>query len=252
MGSLMREFDVRLPVGYTDESGRVHRQCLIRKMRGHEEALLYDPALTAGQLVTELIRSCLIRLGEIEQVSSAVVSRLCTADRNFLLLQLRRITLGDRLPVSHACPRCGADVSVTQDLGKLPVRSLEEGEALTDVTLQLEDGYTDREGTLHDEIILTLPRGIDEEFVSPIAETDPLRAQDVLLLRCIRRFGALRDVDMEAYGIKILRDLTMGDRRRLHEALNNSMPGVDFRYPVNCAACGASFTGVMDVTNFFF
>ena len=56
MGPHQREFEVLLPIGYTDEAGRAHRRTVIRKMRGHEEALLYDPSLTAGQLVTELIR----------------------------------------------------------------------------------------------------------------------------------------------------------------------------------------------------
>lgn len=251
MAQYLREFDVLLPVGYTDESGRVHRQATIRKMRGHEEALLYDQTLSAGRLVTELIRSCLVRLGGIEAVTSQIVSELYTVDRNYLLLELRRITLGDHLPALYVCPRCGTEISVVQDLNTIPVRRLEEGQDLSDVTLQLEDGYTDREGVLHAEIVLTLPRGVDEEFVSSLAEKDPLKAQDVLLLRCIRRFGDLPPAALEAYGIKILRDLTMGDRHRLYQALNSQMPAVDFQCPVRCDSCGTSFQGVMDVANFF-
>lgn len=251
MAQYPREFDVLLPVGYTDGSGRIHRQAVIRKMRGHEEALLYDQTLSAGRLVTELVRSCLVRLGSIEDVTSQIVSELYTIDRNYLLLELRRITLGDHLPALYVCPRCGTEISVAQDLSRIPVRRLEEGQALADVTLQLEDGYMDRDGALHTEIVLTLPRGVDEEFVSSVAEKDPLKAQDVLLLRCIRRFGALPEAALEAYGIKILRDLTMGDRHRLYQALNSQMPGVDFQYPVCCDSCGTSFQGVMDVTNFF-
>ncbi len=246
-----REFEVLLPAGYADGAGRVHRQAVIRKMRGHEEALLYDQTLPAGRLVTELIRSCLVRLGDIGTVTAQLVSELYTADRNYLLLELRRITLGDYLPALYICPRCGAEISVFQDLGAVPVRRLEEGRMPEDVTVWLEDGYIDREGAPHTEVVLTLPRGVDEEFVSSMAEKDPLRAQDVLLLRCIRRFGSLPPAALEAYGIKILRDLTMGDRRLLFQAVNSQMPGVDFQCPVHCDSCGTSFQGVMDVTNFF-
>lgn len=251
MAPYPRAFEVLLPVGYTDGAGRVHRQAVIRKMRGHEEALLYDQTLSAGRLVTELIRSCLIRLGSIEAVTSQMVSELYTADRNYLLLELRRITLGDQLPALYVCPRCGTEISVAQDLSRIPVRRLEEGLPLADVTLQLEDGYLDREGALHTEIVLTLPRGVDEEFVSSMVEKDPLRAQDVLLLRCVRRFGSLPPAALEAYGIKILRDLTMGDRHRLYQALNSQMPGVDFQCPVRCHSCGTSFQGILDAANFF-
>ena len=86
-----RQFDVTLPIGYADENGRTHRQAWIRKMRGHEEALLYDPSLTSGRLVTELISSCLVRLGEVERVDSDLVAQLYTADRNYLLLEIRRV-----------------------------------------------------------------------------------------------------------------------------------------------------------------
>ncbi|HUM58513.1 MAG TPA: hypothetical protein PKM06_04720 [Bacillota bacterium] len=251
MAQYPREFEVLLPVGYTDGAGRVHRQAVIRKMRGHEESLLYDQTLSSGRLVTELIRSCLIRLGDIETVTSQIVSEMYTVDRNYLLLELRRITLGEHLPALYVCPRCDTEISVVHDLNKIPVRRLEEGQALADITVQLEDGYVDREGALHTEIVLTLPRGIDEEFVSSIAEKDPLRAQDVLLLRCIKRFGTLPPAALEAYGIKILRDLTMGDRHYIYQALNSQMPGVDFQFLVRCGSCGTSFQGVIDVVNFF-
>ena len=51
-----------------------------------------------------------------------------------------------------------------------------------------------------------------------------MQARDALLLRCIKRFGTLPRAELEAYGIKILHELTLGDRRRLHDALN-AAPG---------------------------
>jgi hypothetical protein len=248
-----REFEAILPIGYIDEGGRGHRRAVLRKMRGHEEALLYDPTLSAGQLVTALIHSCLLRLGDLEAeaVDAELVSQLYTADRNYLLLELRRITLGDRLQASYLCPRCGSDVPVVEDLGQIPVRRLEEGSTLADIELELEDGYVDRDGAHHTDLVLTLPRGADEEHVSPLAARDPLKAQDALLLRCIKRFGTLPKAALEAYGVKILRDLTLGDRQRLQQALNGQMPGVDFRRSVHCGGCGTAFEGVLDVSGFF-
>lgn len=251
MGPNQGEFEVQLPIGYTDETGRVHRRAVLRKMRGHEEALLYDPSLSAGRLVTELIRSCLLRLGDLTAVDSGVVSQLYTADRNYLLLELRRITLGDHLQAAYRCPRCERDVPVVEDLSQVEVRRLDDGQSLSDIELELEDGYVDRQGTPHTELTLTLPRGADEEFVAPMVDKDPLKAQDALLLRCIKRFGTLTRATLQAYGVKILRDLTLGDRQRLHQALNGQTPGVDFYRSVQCGGCGTTFKGVMDVSNFF-
>jgi hypothetical protein len=251
MQARQREFEAVLPIGYTDAQGQVHRQAVLRKMRGHEEALLYDPTLNAGRLVTELIRSCLLRLGELDQLDSETVSRLYVADRSYLLLELRRITLGDQMLTSYQCPRCGGDVQVNEDLSRLEVRRLEPGQTLADIELELEDGYVDRNGTLHTELVLTLPRGADEEQVAPLAEKDLLKAGDALTLRCIKRFGTLPAKELEAYGVKMLRDLTMGDRQRLQRALNHSTPGVSFERSLRCDQCGAGFEGVLDVTSFF-
>lgn len=252
MASGPREFEVTLPVGYTDEAGRSHRRAVLRKMRGHEEALLYDPQFKGGRLVTELLRSCLVRLGELESIDADVVARLYTADRNYLLLELRRITLGDRLLTSYLCPRCGSDVTVIEDLSQLEIRRLSQDQPLTEITLELEDGYVDRQGTLHIRLTLTLPRGVDEEFVVPLVEKDPLKAQDVLILRCIQHFGTLPKAALEAYGVKILRDLTLGDRQRLQKAFNEQAPGVNFQRALRCNQCGTPFEGVMDMSNFFF
>jgi hypothetical protein len=246
-----REFEVVLPVGYIDPQGRTHRRAVIRKMRGHEEALLYDPALVGGRLVTELIRSCLARLGDLEVIDSEVVAQLYTADRNFLLLEIRRVTLGTRLQTSYACPRCGVELSVVEDLSELEVRRLGDDERPDQIKVLLEDGYTDRAGTTHRELTLSLPKGSDEEFVTPMIRKDPLKAQEALLLRCIRQFGTLAKASLEAYGVKILRDLTLGDRQRIQAALNHEAPGVRLQRSVQCGPCGAVFEGVMDTTHFF-
>src|SRR5512142_329935 len=105
-----QEREITLPIGYCDEAGHMHRRAVLRKMRGHEEALLYDSSLSAGQLVTALLRSCLLRLGDLPNIPAKTVSNLYSADRNYLLVELRRFTLGDSMPCTYACPSCNADV----------------------------------------------------------------------------------------------------------------------------------------------
>lgn len=251
MDARPREFEVHLPVGFTDEAGRVHRRAWLRKMRGHEEALFYDPSLSAGQLVTELIKGCLLRLGDITQITSDLVAQLYSADRNYLIVELRRITLGPELAASYACPTCGAENTVSEDISRLEVRRLAEDAKPGSLHIQLEDGYEDRDGALHTELTLRLPRGVDEEVVARTAEKDPLRARDALVLRCVESFGTLRRQALEAYGVKILRDLTLGDRRRVYDALESDAPGVDFRRTVRCVQCGAQFAAILEASGFF-
>ncbi len=251
MMAAQAEVEVTLPIGLLDVSGHIQRQAAIHKMRGYEEALLYDESLGPAQLVSALIRSCLVRLGTLRSISPEDVSQLYTADRNYLLLQIRRISLGDQLLASYQCPRCSNDVAIVHDLAALPVRRVGEDQQPQPFVLHLEDGYVDRQGQRHLDIEFAPPRGSDEELVAPMLQTDPLKAQDAFVLHCITRFGTLPSAALEAYGVKILRDLSLADRQRIHRFLNTRLPGVDFQCAVHCDACGLTFTGVLDVTNFF-
>lgn len=251
MGTPQREFIVNLPIGYIDEAGQRHQQAILRKMCGYDEELLYDESLNSGSLVTELLKSCLISLGDVTNIDMGMVSQLYTADRNYLLFELRRITLGDELHSTYLCPHCGSNISVLENLHEVDVHRLAVDKTLEDIQINLEDGYLDREGKTHTELTLTLPRGVDEEVVAPMLNKDPLKAQDALLLRCIKKFGELPKASLDAFGVKILRDLTMGDRRKLQSALSNDLPGMNLQRQVHCGPCSNTFQGVMDVSNFF-
>ncbi len=72
-----------------------------------------------------------------------------------------------------------------------------------------------------------------------------------MILRCIESFGALRRQALESYGIKILRDLTMGDRRLLYQAIEAQTPGVNFRRSIRCAHCNGQFSAVLEASGFF-
>ena len=94
-----RRFEVELPVGYVDEDGRLHKLVSLRKMTGHEEALLGDRKLrqNGGRLVTEVLSSCVKRIGDLEPVTAPIIAALTSADRNYLLLELRKITFGEQI-----------------------------------------------------------------------------------------------------------------------------------------------------------
>lgn len=249
-GMTQQSYSITLPIGYVDAGGTSHRRGAIRKLRGTDEALFYDSAMNGAELVTQLIVRSLVRLEGIDRIEPALVDQLYCADRNYLLVELRRATFGDVLRAHYLCPACQRDVQCIENLQMLDVRRLADNERLEPVTIELEDGYEDRRGVVHRRVVVLPPRGTDEAFVAPHAERDLLQARDALLLRCIKQFGTLPRAELEAYGIKILQDLTLGDRRRLHDALN-SAPGVDFLRAVTCPHCGAAFDAVMDVSDFF-
>src|SRR3954469_40977 len=91
------EETVMLPVGARDDDGEVVDALTVRMLTGNEEALLLEPRLrqNGGKLVTALLASCPRTADGTRRVSSETVRRLPSADRNFLLLAVRRLTFGD-------------------------------------------------------------------------------------------------------------------------------------------------------------
>ncbi|MES3153127.1 hypothetical protein [Sphingomonas faeni] len=246
-----RTLPFTLPIGVTDEDGTIRRDGALRKMTGREEAILADTQnqRNGGKLVTELLNGCIVDLGG-EPVSPLVVANMYSADRNYLLLRLRAITFGAALEASYKCPSCNHAWEVTEDLDDLPVRSLEDGERVEQIPVELEDGYLDRAGMLHTAMVLRLPTGADESAVAAQMRKNPSLGKNALLARCMVALGDVPAHRLEALGPKILVDLTMTDRRLIDRALNSAAPGVDLIRPIECPACGNEFKANLDLSRF--
>lgn len=246
------ELEIVLPIGYTDEEGRLHKTGALRKMTGRDEAILADPQnqRNGGKLVTELLHSCLSRLGEFDNPSRDIVADFYSADRNFLLLKLRAFTFGSELQASYKCPSCGFANEVVEDLDALPVNELEEGCSPDDVVVQLEDGYIDPSGAVHTALTLRLPTGADETAVAPQMRKNASLGKNALLARCIKSLGDVPKHRLNALGPKILADLTMTDRRLIDRALNSSAPGIDLIRTIECGSCGHEFKASLDLSRF--
>ncbi|MGH9279369.1 MAG: hypothetical protein ACRD12_14845 [Acidimicrobiales bacterium] len=246
-----REFEFTLPVGYTDSDGTTHRRVVLRKMTGREEAILADRKYqrNGGKLVTELLHSCIVSLGTLEPNGRAPVTSMTSADRNYLLVKLRSVTFGSELPATYACPGCGESVQVVEDLEELAVRTVPDGDG-TEIDVELEDGWVDREGQLHTALRLRLPTGADEEAVAPQMRENASVGKNALLARCMKSLGDVPSYRLEGMGTRIMSDLTMTDRRLVDRALNDAAPGIDLVRPMECTSCGKQFNASLDLTNF--
>lgn len=252
-----REHEVKLPVGHLDADGRLHRAAMLRKMTGHEEALLADRKLRAngGKLVTELLTGCVRGIGEIAQVNRQLIGALTSADRNFLLLELRKLTFGTELEASYTCPSCRETTMLVEDLETFPVRA-SDGTGIPEIVVQLDDGFEDRaKDAWYDILRFRLPIGTDEERVATVARDNAAKGTNALLARCLISVSGdgeeMPDNRREALGTKVLSDLTMGDRSRIERAFREEMPGVDLSREFDCGSCGRPMRTSLDLTSFF-
>lgn len=247
-----REFEFKLPIGMVGEDGQQQSVAVLRKMTGREEAILADRRYqrNGGKLVTQLLHSCLVRLGDKPKNGLSAVANLYSADRNFMLLKLRSITFGTELDTSYTCSSCGEPIKMLEDLDELPVHQLPEGETPDDIVVELDDGYYDKEGQCHTSLTLRLPTGNDEEAVAPQLRKNAALGKNALLARCLKSLGDVPKHRLEAMGPHILAELTMTDRRKIDRALNENAPGVDLVRHIECPHCGDEFKATLDLSHF--
>ncbi|MFN3241084.1 MAG: phage tail assembly protein [Planctomycetota bacterium] len=247
-----REYAFTLPIGVQTEDGQLHRDGALRKMNGHDEAILADPRYqrNGGQLVTELLHSCVTGISGIEQLTKSTFASMYSADRNFLLLKIRSFTFGAELQANYTCPSCGNTMQVYENLEELPVRELAGGELPDRIEVELVDGYVDRDNKTHTQLELRLPTGADEQAVAAQMRKNASLGKNALLARCIVRFSDLEQKRVKALGPRIMSDLTMSDRRLIDRSLNAGAPGIDLIRDHECVHCGHEFKASMDMTHF--
>jgi hypothetical protein len=244
---------ISLPVGYPDEQGNLLREVHLRKMTGKEEAILADAQLRSngGKLISALLASCITGIDGIDKLGPQVARKLYSADRNYLLLELRRLTFGDQMEANYRCPRCQSTTPVDEDLSTLGVRRLDDGAAPPEIRVTLQDGYQDSEGNWHHELVFSLPTGEDEEVAAGRRDSNAARQRDALMARCLRQVGTLDPRKVQAMAMRILSDLSMVDRRAIQKALDAAAPGPDMTRTVDCTNCGDEFRASLDMSLFF-
>jgi hypothetical protein len=202
---------VALPGGGT---ARVH------SLTGRDEDCIARDTTTAAALATTaLIGSCVEIDGAAPSAERA--RTLLVGDREFLMLQLRRETLGERVFAVVGCSACGADVDVAFDAADVPV----ETPAAVEPRAQIR--YRGR------TIAFRLPTGDDQEAVIGLGLED---AEALLLDRCVDGGAA---------------DLSRGARDAVVAAMERRAPRIDLELDVVCPECGAAHVVPFDVTAFF-
>jgi hypothetical protein len=150
----------------------------------------------------------------------------------------------------YHCPHCQGVTQVREDLSTLDIHTVDDGE-VPEVRVTLQDGYQDPDGNWHYEVVFRLPTGEDEEVAAGRRDPNPTRQRDALLARCLQQVGDLEQRRIAALGIRILSDLSMGDRRLIQKAIDKAAPGPDLTREVVCSHCGETYQASLDMRDFF-
>jgi hypothetical protein len=112
---LQTEFPFKLPKGFVDYEGNLHRDGTMRLATALDEIQpLRDPRVKQNQayLVIILLSRVVTKLGTITEVSPAIVESLFSTDLAYLQGFYRRINMDSSELFKVTCPNCSTEVEV--------------------------------------------------------------------------------------------------------------------------------------------
>jgi len=117
------EFAFRLPRGFVDEEGTIHRDGIMRLATARDEIQpLQDYRVQANRayLVILLLSKVITKIGSVERITVDVIENLFSTDLAYLQEFYRKINEEGGAPKHHiACPKCQHEMDVDMVTGAL-------------------------------------------------------------------------------------------------------------------------------------
>jgi hypothetical protein len=235
-----------LPGGILDNQNRCFQTVLVRQLTGRDEELLADRRYqNAARQITDFLAQVLVEVpGLNKPVSKELTEELLIGDRDYLLLRLRQIALGDQVEQVMRCPgtTCEQKADVEFQISELPVRRVTAVQPHYEFELS-EPAYKDdpKSGT----VVLRLPTGRDQDAILDGKDVNPAIANTRLFARIVKKLGR-KALDEEG-----ARNLPLKIRNELTAFLRRVAPGPDLKIEIQCPHCGADMTFPFDLYSFF-
>jgi hypothetical protein len=238
----LAERRLQLPGGVISADGRCRRMVRVRELTGADEEVLADrSAANAAGLVTRFLARVITEIEGLDRrVDEDLVADMLVGDRDYLLLRLRQIDLGDHVHQVMRCPSpaCGKKVDVDFLVSEIEVTRA--AAVLPSYRMQLGEGAAAISASVR------LPTGRDQEAIAPLAASNPAAANTRLFSRVVQRWGEAGSLDENA-----ARALPLKQRSELAAFLQRTSPGPDLYLDVPCPWCGVDMGYRFDLDGFF-
>ena len=231
----MQAVEVNLPGG-VPVGEEWCRSAWLRPVTGQEEEFLLNEGreMTAAARVTQLIASCLRRLGPVEPVGVDLVRRLSVGDREALLLHIRRLTLGERVSCLLSCPNCGKKMDLDLQIGELLLPPYPHRRQIHSADI------ADSEHSYH--VKFRVPNGEDQEAVAGSAAQSIDAAADLVLRRCVEQVDSMDEENLS--------DLPPIVARELPTKMAALDPQAELLLDLTCPECAAGFVVPFDAGDY--
>lgn len=177
-----------------------------------------------AERVTALLAELVVELSGVDHVDAEVIRGLTVGDREAIALAVRRMTFGERLDCTLACPSCDESLDIPATVADFAHGPYEQSAEWHEAVVP--GGATVR---------FRLPTGGDQEEAARRVASDADAAADAILASCVR--GAAQELTPEA-------------RERIGNAMAALDPQADVVLALACPECCAEVEAPFDAGSY--
>jgi hypothetical protein len=238
---------VTLPCGILKDK-QIHRDAEIVPMTGlTRKSIAREEVRNNPIKTTDIILShCLKRVGPVTAISPRFLSDMLIGDRDFLLLEIRRISMGDSIKSRVTCGECKNSIDITFKLDELETIHLKEGFEIVE-KIQLAEGMLEMPDGIrvfrvdvpasaaHKGVAAKFryPNGGDQAIVIEHIRKNPIAANYKLYSACLVEWngevGPFRETFFDSEPVTLL--------DAFENKFNDALPGPILDQKVPCPVC---------------
>lgn len=238
-----------LPMGLALPDGEVIASATVRELNGEDEEELARATKSKnyGHFLDVLLERGVAKLGDAKPTGKQLRD-LTAGDRDFLVIAIRRATYGDTIDYAEVpCTNCGEPNDISVNLGE-DIENVKIDPTKATFQVLLSNNRS---------ALCRIPNGHDQEELGklpPFPQTTTPEYNSVLIKQCVVEVTDLttgRSQSMAAFPA-LSRKLSMKDRKKIVDKLNNSQPGPQYNdVKYTCPSCEQEVTISVNVGALF-
>lgn len=244
----MNEVHVDLPIGIFKDGKRI-TGCTIRPMTGGTQKKLAQKNIRNDpiKLINTLLLDCVITIDGLPRINHSTLNSLYIGDRDFLALEIRKISRGNDLTSVVTCPHCREKLRMVSDLSK-DIQTI----SLDDIEYTVVDDvpqFTVTNPNSEESVVFTFPDGNAQANSMRYIQKNPVEGAYAIMFNSVVSWN---EKDRSEITLSVFDDLPLDWSDLLVDEFQNHCPGPIFEIPTECSSCGEELKLSMVSSDFLF
>lgn len=245
----------KLPCGYVDVNDKEHREVEVAKLKGRVRKAIARQEVRSNpvKILDTVLSHCVVRIGEVKNPKKSMLDGLVTGDRDFIVLKVRQLSMGDTVEVEATCPGCNHSRPFTLDLKEVEVVMRDEPDDGSEADIYWNKDarawcFKVENPALKVFAEFRLPTGFDQEAVAKYLRSNPVEANYRVYAGCLLEWNS----EKGPFDLAFIEDLDLDVLDYIEDQFRTRIPGVEGTHQAECEGCAREFVVTLESSDFLF